>query len=618
MNGSQKIEAFLLAAASARREKGAKWKKDDAIAMCNAAAALFQVCGDVIQLNSYLPIYNALFLGSGLDRFSDNPPTGEQDILSLDRQMPETIALLLLGKLTHPWADERFSNAIALAIHMGCASFVQQALLLPSAPPAEDFFARKVSKASNVLGLMSGSVNGVVVLSRISPMFAKSLPTNKVFTALCTAHPRALSPLIGMAESALTPTQIKRVKDSWSLRLRTDPSLSRHIQDMIKQLDPSKTSIASNEEAKSIVESGLVGSLLSCSWYDVHKREPDILVHNVTIHPHQLGEVSRQLTGKLAGNWNVLAALFMRQIKATSKNGTPSFSLRYVIGTSPGEWNEGSLSSVLGVEWKNGISLDGVFFLALASSKGYNAIVEKEASNNERDFFFLTGINENKDEWVRQAVNHAYEFTRSIIPKNSVNSATAMANCWMAALHNSSVAKDEVRSWGFNKRLDLMMALTGGFSIPPQLLGSRGAVFQNLREVLFSDARQYRSLLKEKDFDHPSMAPVLTYELMSTDLYNLRKVVKNPSETKIYNHHQEELVFEYMNSAMENEAGRVGADVVRVIDIWSKVILGIEKDQGINGFLDWGIQLQTWCKANKLAYLVEAKKDRKEGSKPKM
>ncbi len=269
------------------------------------------------------------------------------------------------------------------------------------------------------------------------------------------ATPAALAVLLQHAPFPSDPKKSQAIEQAWSRRLKEKTITSSDYSALVEQsLAGSSQAGPSPDELQAL---GVVKHYLQHGW---GKKIPVVMYGSkptdgtADLSPAVLTMKVDVSGTKLDGTWTPLTASWARDLRSLSWNGLGGGVLptRFVHWFLPQrsdlDWGhalEGVLKDSLGVQWRPGVSLDGLIALVLLARK-YEKVAndcfdtaQRRIERNQKDLSglkpdcVLLGI-QDVEAFCRSHRESAVRFTEMALERVSKPGAEALATAWSTAL----------------------------------------------------------------------------------------------------------------------------------------------------------------------------------------
>lgn len=320
----------------------------------------------------------------------------------------------------------------------------------------------------------------------------------------------------------------KRIQKAWQERLKGKQLSPAEVTQMVNALSPGQHALS---EAEAEIQQRLAtpwgekpnGSSARGWGYCTNQGA------------EKLNEIAQVEKGPMAGQWTVLAAQVMARIRSasnrlSSEEGAYEWDVDAMVGKD--EDHEGSIKPGIGLEWRPGISLDGLLMLGLVGQmregspthmKALFAQQSKAMEANQpsalKTFAKAAGI-EDIQAWCRASAESAARFTAACLRTPSVKAAQAFLHTWKRAL---TTDQDLLKDVSPEVRLELISALHARFGLV-QLTSVKE--FESVAYAIAEVDAKTLATLKSEDADKRSLAlevalacvdlvgPSVTYEAL--------------------------------------------------------------------------------------------------------
>lgn len=286
--------------------------------------------------------------------------------------------------------------------------------------------------------------------------------------ALKRAPVNAVEPLILVLGKPIPAAASKRIQKAWQERLKNKDLTPADATQMINALSPGQPALS---EAEAEIQQRLAtpwgekpNGSSARGWSYCTNQGAD-----------KLNERAQIEKGPMAGQWTVLAAQVMARIRSASnrlsgEEGAYEWDVDAMVGND--EDHEDSIKPGIGLEWRPGISLDGVLMLGLLGQKRegapthLKAMFSKQAKAMEanqpsvlRTFSEAAGI-EDIRAWCRASAESAALFTAACLRNPATKATQAFLHTWKRALITD---QDLLKDVSPEARLALVAALHARF-----------------------------------------------------------------------------------------------------------------------------------------------------------
>lgn len=293
------------------------------------------------------------------------------------------------------------------------------------------------------------------------------LPLNKAWEeSLKRAELPMVEPMLLALGQALPPAVAKRIQTAWQDRLKNNDLTPEAIAKMIAVLSPDSPGLSQADAEIQLRLSTAWGSAPNGS----SARAYDYCTDRGAAMLNERGTIAK---GPMAGQWTVLASMVMARIRAANDRGAREWDVDRMVGPARSPVNvPNSVRESIGVEWKPGISLDGVLMLGLmGQARGDSTLTLQNMKKQTEDleavaqtFATAAGI-EDIQAWCRASAPAAAEITIACLKMPASKAATALIQTWRRALAMDGELMEQVPE---DLKLKLITALHSRFGLEQQ------------------------------------------------------------------------------------------------------------------------------------------------------
>jgi len=283
--------------------------------------------------------------------------------------------------------------------------------------------------------------------------------------AIKRAPAEVVDPLIQVLGKPIPAAASKRIQKVWQDRLKDKDLTPADATAMFNALSPGQPALS---EAAAEIQQRLAtpwgekpNGSKACGWDYCTNQGAD-----------SLNEQARIEKGPMAGQWTVLAAQVMARIRSANDEGAYEWDVDAMVGKK--QAHENSIKPGIGLEWRPGISLDGVLMLGLmgqarqGAPTHIKALFSGQANAMEANqpsalgtFAEAAGI-EDIRAWCRASAESAARFTAACLRTPSPKATQAFLHTWRRALITD---QDLLQDVSPEARLELISALHARFGL---------------------------------------------------------------------------------------------------------------------------------------------------------
>lgn len=494
-----------------------------------------------------------------------------------------------------PWQDQGLSTSMMLAIECGADQFIARALQLTGAPSPQQFLLARTSRGVEILETLSASPYGASVLSRVLPL-VQSLDKAAILRALKSAAPDSVPHLLPLAQP-LSTTQLGAIQQAWTRQLGKNRFTQNELKLMIESLSSSSGGRPEILDSQTIARNAKLSKLVSFPWANLGSST--FSMNNAKGIPvDSLASFLDIPSGPFSGRWTGWAAASMHLIKSCGNRGVYPYSFN-LMTDSPGNLAPGVLSSTLGVEWRPGIQLDGVVWLAIHG--------REDRGSHYHEFmpkvFSAAGISD-PEKWHSNSMGQARLFTIEIMSRRSSQPAgQALSHAWLCAL-SSDPAKRISQNWSMREKLELIKSLTFNYFTVNDFFGAHRNACVAVFKAMVPDIEKRALQDTPPDPQDPSLPETMAYLFLSVSASMAQKVrngdviTSDKQHLKLLAQRQNKMVDDLLDSV----PGTFPESAVSVVEAWAKACLAdAEQDNSYEK------RVLAWCRSSRLSFSYPAR-----------
>lgn len=495
----------------------------------------------------------------------------------------------LLDRGLSPWQGQGLSSSMALAIECGADQFIARALELPNAPLPREFLLARTSRGIEVLEALASSHYGAPALAKIIPS-AQPLDQAVVLRALKSAAP-ACVPLLASLARPLSATHTKAIQQAWTRQLGKKKFSQDELASMMESLSSAGGDHAPVADPQTIARNAKITKLVTVPW--VNTGAPKFTMNNAAGLPKEtLAAHTDIAAGPLSGHWTGWSAASMHLLKNCGHRGVYPYAFDSLVNRLA-DLNPGCLSGSLGVEWRPGIQVDGIIWLAIHG--------REDRGDHYREFmtrlYSAAGV-EDPPQWHAASLDHARRFTVEVMARRSTPQAgQALSHAWSRALR-SDPARQQAQQWSVAEKIELIKALTFNYFTVNSFFGVHRNACISAFESMFPDIKQ--RALRERPLDplDPELPETLAYLFLGVSSSIVNKVRMN-DVIPIQDQHLR-MIAQRQNRVVEaildTTPGTFPKNVVELMETWAKACVdNADQDDAHEK------QVLAWCRASRLA-----------------